>query len=292
MRPFVRGFTLVLIGVAALAPTPARAEFCATAARLAGIRDAYLSLDHGSGRDRQDAAIALLSLHLPSARPVNMAETMRNAGISTSGDRLEEVLDSAARRARDVLAGAAAADARSDHDAHRDWLTGLVNATGCQMDWRETPPIAFTGGTPADDAEAQTTDTAAEVMKYLAIFLAASLAVMGAVLIRKSRVYRTGELQRMPRHAVSLPGRIDYDTADGPRQLDVRVLDLSRGGAKAAWPDAPGEGTPLALTLQGNVITASVVWRNEFFAGLLFDLHIEAETFEALTAPDARATAG
>lgn len=280
MCVFARVILLISAAFTGLAPLPGWADLCASAAQLAGIRDAYVSLARESGLAQQDAAIALLSLHLPAARPAGLAEELRDAGIDLSENRLEQALDDAAEQAHAVISGSASAVERLAHDNNRQWLAGLIDSTGCPAHWdeRSDQPIRSNPGIPPPNEEDRSEQSLALILKYVALGLGFALALVGGYFIRKSRTFRKGEMERLPRYSVLVDARIECDNLT----TKTRILDISRGGAKIAWEDAPENGTALTLHVGDLAIPSSIVWRNEYYAGLLFDTLIEEPALDTL----------
>ena len=81
-------------------------------------------------------------------------------------------------------------------------------------------------------------------------------------------------------------------TLPGDVRKDIQVLDLSIGGMKIALKNAPEPGTSLTIDIDGRSFTASIAWRNDFYAGVLFDTPLTKPGLQDLLALNVRRAGG
>lgn len=274
---------VILIAAAVLLFSPqARAETCHAAATLAQIHDAYTALDLETGQLREDAAIALLALYLPAAVPETLAKDLSGEDLIVPQDQLAMALSAAASRAREVIEGQAVSGGNQRHELNRYWLSGVIFATGCPAIWETNAYRSVDRPRRKDDTPVIAQMLQTRTPTALGIAAAILAAAAGTVLIRRSRLFRRRELRRLPRIPVSLPATVILDDES---EIPVRTLDLSQGGAKIAWEKARNEATPLVLVLRKRRFPASVIWRNAYYAGLLFDSQLTKPELDDLLSP-------
>lgn len=280
MRPFAIPYAICL--ALALAPTPvaAQSSLCDDAALLARLHDGYAALVRARNAPAREAALVLLAVDLPAFDAERMARTLRARSIEADTDRLRDVADEAGRLARDRVEDRAGDPGLTRHSQNLYWLGGLILATGCGDRWSAgTAPGrgGLSARLPAIGA-GDATD-----LRFGAAILGAMLAAAFLFAFFRSRTFRSGQLKRLPRKSVSFPAR--GLVLDGPKRgltQDVHVLDLSVGGAKLAWTDAPEPKTSLTLVMDAYAIPANIVWKNDFYAGLLFEVRITQSDLEKI----------
>ena len=59
-------------------------------------------------------------------------------------------------------------------------------------------------------------------------------------------------------------------------------LDVSAGGMKLAWPDAPPQGTAITASLPTGEKAGSVVWSNAHYAGVVFDQQLAQDEVDVI----------
>jgi len=111
---------------------------------------------------------------------------------------------------------------------------------------------------------------------------------LGLVLriVLKSHRVRAHLVSRLPRH----PAQIEFDVhhkddAGLAVKQRVKALDISTGGMKLRVETPMTQGTPLNLQLTLGEWTASVVWANAHYAGIMFDQMLSEAELERLTSP-------
>lgn len=257
------------------APFPGNADPCAAATSLAAIHDAYVALAKESGEIRQQAAVSLLALLLPAADPAAIAADLADSRTPPDEARLRHILKDAAEIARAVATNDG--DLHEDHVSNADWMAEIIVGTGCHVTW--------TRGQTADVTTAENASRTGSLQEAFwkdpAIFagIAALLAAVAA--LRRSRPFRRRKLPRLPRTPVRLQATA---TLANGHQEKVEVFDISRGGMKVALRNAPRTGAPVSLRIGHFTLPASVAWRNNFYAGLLFDAQLSKDTHDQLVA--------
>lgn len=263
---------------AALPARPAAAasdKACEAAETLARVHDRYHAVVQGTD-DLRARSAAQLHGWLPTLNARGLANLLAEGGTEVDADRLSRILDGARRLSRDLITGTPPTMVGlAPHIENVDWLAETVRASGCLSRFAEPEQ--------ADGAETLSAGTAIgaggegqPLFGKLVLPLLALLG-LGAVAyavhaIRKSRTYRVMQVARLPRHFTTAVVDVAYETpARGARKEKVTGLDISAGGMKLAWPEAPPRGTLLKIRTPLGERTASIVWSNAHYAGIMFD---------------------
>lgn len=259
-----------------LAPAAGRADPCSAAATLAALHDAYLALGEPDRETRHRAAIALLALILPDANADAIADGLSDLDPPPDSARLIALLETAATAARDAVANDKAPSG-PNRASGIDGLADMILRSGCTGAWGQgylVPP-------PAGDIDPLIrSDDSARSGKLL--ILSITLATLIAVAaIRRSRPFRRHGLRAQPRMAVNLDASALL--ANGQCH-PVKVLDLSLGGMKITLRDAPPPGAALTIDFGTRAFPASIAWRNDFYAGILFDTELTRRGLEEILA--------
>lgn len=282
-----RRFLANILAALFIAPLPGHGSPCDAAASLAAIHDAYLALARETGQLRLDAAVSLLALHLPASDHARLAQQLSNSTLPPDAAQLRSALDDAADAAREVLqTGKTGSPARLA--ANTSFLADVILASGCAVAWSDAmaPQPESSGATASDPGHSA---AALPRAGKIATFLSAIALVLATVRLRKSRRFRRGQLPRLPRTPVVLPACARLD--DGTSHT-VKVLDLSLGGSRIALCEAPPPATALTLDIDGRAFPGTVAWRNDYYAGLLFDIPLTANALAELVALSAARSAG
>lgn len=279
-RPGVRKAMLRRLGMIAtlmlsLAPSPGRSDPCAAAITLAGIHDAYVALVRETGTIRDQAAISLLALLLPDADPAALTADLSGIDPPPDETRLRQVFAAATDHARAVAANPGTRPP-PEHAAETDWLADVIHQSGCAYAWSTGQPPP----TPLEISPVIRPSNGASA-RNMAVFILVAAAIWAVASIRRTRAFRRSQLPRLRRMPVALQATA---TLDGGRQAEVRILDLSLGGMKIALRDAPSPGTSLGIAVGGRELPVSVVWRNDFYAGVLFDTPLSRPALKDLLA--------
>lgn len=293
MRLAVLLIALALWWASHPASAGAQTSLCRDAAVLARLHDGYAALVRARSAPAQDAALVLLAIDLPAFDADRLARLLRARSIEADAGRLRAVAAEAGGLARAKVENRPDDQAIARHTRNLYWLSGLILATGCQDRW-SSDGTSGQGGRGGLAGVLPGIDTgAATDMRLVAGGLGGLLAVAVLFVFVRSHRFRSGQLNRLPRKSVFFHAKARF--SEGPQagqSLDVHVLDLSVGGAKVAWAEAPSEKTPLTLVIGSASIPASIVWRNEFCAGLLFETRLtSAELNEFLRLSDRQADA-
>lgn len=271
MRP-IPAIALMFIG---LLDGTADAAPCDAATVLARLYDSIVALEKETGDQRQNAATLLMAIIIPDANAPEIARELAEVGVNIDPGRLRALLKATATRAREIAGdpGAEPYDATSPAATGLDWFGDVILATNCVTEWDGLDPLQEPDkwiDIELSEDPMQTVSRYSRELGLLASILCGASAVMA---LRRTRVFRMRELRFQPRSPVALTASVRSrsnrnKTAEATR---VRIMDLSIGGAKVAWKDPPPTGTQLDLEVSDRVLSCSVVWRNDYYAGLLFD---------------------
>ena len=275
--PTVMRIFIVVLSILA-ASERARAS-CEAIGVLSVVHDRYQTILTKEGDKRSRAAARLY----PYLAEVDTRRVARDLADKADAERTERVLNSARKLSEHVISGVTMSFfGLVPHTNNVTWLGELVSASDC-------PAIPAKNrkkyGSPAagkPESENRTPWTRVEAFAqdtpYLAeftlIFIVAAGSILGLILMR-SRRFRIQRVKRLPRYPVDFLLPLSYTDDQGTAQsLTVSAIDLSLGGMKLGWANAPAENTALSLQLPQGEVPASVIWSNAHYAGVIFDSNI------------------
>ena len=177
--------------------------------------------------------------------------------------------------------------ARAPHRDNIAWLPRAGRATGCVPRFETAEPDEEADNAQGSLGSTGHTGTAAasRATNLWPLLSAAGIVALAALVyvVRTSRLYRIAEVERLPRHFTTIAIDVAYETpARGPQSIRLTALDISAGGMKLAWENAPPRGTALSVRLPQGERGASVVWSNAWYAGIMFDQHIPQDELAPL----------
>lgn len=263
-----------------LAASPAGAQPCNAARALAQLYDNAMALELQTGELRDTAATNLLALIVPGTRPGQLVAELAEYDIPADARRIQAILDTAGRRAREVLSGGFVQtyEADSPQALELDWMADLIIASGCTDDWGGLQ--ALPSKASAQGLTDMIVETASSITREILLGVSAIVLFVAVGMYRRSRRYREGQMRRQPRTPVSLTAIATLKGDSTP--IPLRIVDLSLGGAKLGWASPPGDDVALTLTIGETDYACSVVWRNDFYAGVLFDTQLTKQRMEDL----------
>lgn len=247
---------------------------------LAGVYDTAMALELETDDVRNTAAISLIALIIPEARPSEIVAELARHDIPANSERLQRILQNTTVRARDVLYGKTIPPlSRNSAEAGElDWLADLILATNCMDGWGGLQVLPL-----PDDLKSLPEKTLAAAASWSAevgLVFGIGLAAFAVRAIRRSKRFRTGELRSQSRTIVSLDATAKVEA--GNDFATLKIVDISVGGAKAAWINPPEVDAQVSLEIGDRKLGALIVWRNDFYAGLLFDTYLTDEQVQEL----------
>ena len=265
-------------------PAPAFA-ICDAVESLARIHNNFYVMLSAQG-DLRARAAARLYPFLKALKPVEFAEALE---IGDQSRRWEAIHLSISRLSREIIMGTEHPQSVLDRQTNNlAWIEKVILESGCLLDVsrgtggsRQAPggSDTSTDKEPPKDLNSKTSFLSAVLpIKILILLLAGA-----AILILRSRRYRIVKLGRLPRHSIDFTfdiTHVDATVADiGQR---VSAVDLSLGGMKIKVEKTIKEGVFLHLHLPIGERIGSVVWSNNFFAGILFEHNLTEEELDTL----------
>ena len=169
------------------------------------------------------------------------------------------------------------------------YVDHLIAATDCDI-----APILST--TPDDAPSTQDAAnpshsdaykrTTRRITSALALLLALGLliATTGPLALRHLRRFATSKAsrtQRLKRHAAIIP--VLVATTDRPAEV-ADTVDISLGGVKLAWKDAPPPASQITIDFGGEDTAGVIIWSNAFYAGVGFTALLTPEDLKAILA--------
>ena len=270
-----------LIATASLCclPFAAQSDPCATIEQLAHIHDTYRATLSETGTARHHAALSLLTTLVPLSDRKSLKAAYQHDDLPLDMPRLDNLFLQARKDARAVLSGPASPLPAPNADL--TWLSGLIEQHRCPA---QPNRIAARPAAPQHSAFQRVVTTVTDHATQPAIPLTSAalglLVFLTVAALRKSRFIRQRQFRRQPRNAVAIAAIATL--ADGTPHR-IKVIDLSQGGMKVAWTAPPASGTTLTVDMAQRSRTASIAWKNEFYAGLLFDDALTAADLQELT---------
>ncbi|MEM7719842.1 MAG: hypothetical protein AAF222_11630 [Pseudomonadota bacterium] len=279
MRSFL---AQLVVGAALCLPAPALAR-CSGAVAFGTLHDAYLAtLVADPETQRRTAKTILVAIGGSSVD--RMAHGLKRTGLDVDRARLKTALNDAASLAKVTLAGQRFPQEDTFHHSQNvSWLAKIFEATGCARS-AETASAAPNYATRAAQNATDVTPIQGPHPLLLAGLAALALA-LGVAGYRFSRSFtmRRRQLERMPRFPISLPLSITFTDENGEmQQTHADALDISQGGLKAKWEDAPPPGILVTLELLGSQRFAKIAWANDFYAGIMFETALNKTELKAL----------
>ncbi len=275
----------LLVAVAATAPAPAQADPCDATAIVASIHDHYHAIVAEDADTRARAAARLFAI-LPELNGSALAHQMSGETVSVDGERMARIFGAATRLSRDLITGDNdTMVALAPHIANVDWLADRIADTTCFDRFAPRPKKTATA-TVGSSHGASKSDEDGRFRISLGVLLAIlGVAAFGTLLwfFRKSRTYKIIRAERLPRHLTTIAVDIDFETPmRGPQSARITGLDVSLGGMKLAWQQAPPRGTELTLHLPPGERKALVVWSNAYYAGIVFEKQLDEDELKTL----------
>lgn len=270
-RPFL---VLFLI----LAPVQAHAR-CEGAIMLGTFHDAYRATLTGEGANRRDAAVTLLFI-AGGQNSTDFARRIAFSGATISADRLHEALKDAEDLATRTLQNLSVLDRDFRHGRNVQWLGDTFLLTDCQnspLAASRTPSAtSFEAGSPKKPEETE--------FPWIVAVVALAFALVGysGYRLHTSFTMRLRRVERQPRTPIKLSLQASYAFPDGQiRTVDVDAVDISLGGMKLSWENAPPVGTAVTLSEPLGEKTCRITWSNSFYAGSMFDEQLSEDELES-----------
>lgn len=257
----------VLIGSPALA--------CTASQQLSELARSYETLlTADSQRAWQDRA-ARLSQTLATTDAATLGRDLDAEGAPADITRIARLFADASSLANDTWDDRASHTGRTRENLA--YIDRLVTATGCdtspsdlQQSDRRDADTTGTGNAQAKPAKSTPALITGLVWLLAVLALIAILGGAAALALGKGSLpkRRTNRLTRYPAVIPVLVAQKDGD----PELADT--ADISLGGVRLAWKNAPAPGTPLTVDFSEMECAAEVIWSNAHFAGLRFDTQL------------------
>lgn len=286
-----------LVFFCSLSPALARCEAVIVLQRM---HDAYLATLTETGQMQLSGARSLLVY--AGGSPKSLIQQLKKADIQIEEDRLTRVIQQAVDVAQIVMTGAPLPTDTFQHSQNIKWLGNIAHRTNCKdfvvaADWSGRHSRASSSPPPKYTLSKLKSNYPIVIAGVLVLL---ALAGLGIRKYRKSRLFLVRQMDRLPRSPASMTLPATFTDAEGNiQQTTVTALDISTGGMKFDWPDAPPPGIVLTVSLPFGQRLARVAWSNAYFAGIVFDSPLskremaqllEESPQESKTAPEGAAS--
>lgn len=242
---------------------------------LSVLHDAYLATATEEGQTRLTAAQTLLVI-TGNSDPAALARQVAHSGVEFEEQQLSNAISGARTLATQILNNRGQATPSFDHSLNIDWIGSLYASTGCSRSASlgSVTPISQNPGGLERRAPPNSASTSGYIVLLWAAALATATGAVSFVLTKFKPVlyFRKRQAERMPRYPITMSVDVTFtDPDENIRQDQLEAMDISRGGMKLNWPDAPPTGTTVTLSLLGTQHFCQIVWSNSHYAGLLFE---------------------
>lgn len=249
--------------------TPALAR-CEGVIVLQRIHDAYLATLKETGQLQVSGARSLLVF--AGGSPKSLRQQIKKAGIQIEEDGLSRVIREAVDLAQIVMTGAPLPLETFQHSKNIKWLGDIAHRSQCKDYVVATDWSARQSRISSSPATHFSPDTLKDPIAIVGVVVLLGIAVFGIKKYRKSRMFLVRQMDRLPRSPTSLTLPVTFTDPEGDiQQTTVTALDLSTGGMKFDWPNAPPPGIVLTVSLSSGEHLARVAWSNAYFAGIVLD---------------------
>ncbi|MDA8585726.1 hypothetical protein N9L47_05560 [Rhodobacteraceae bacterium] len=284
---------VILLMALLFQPTAAVAN-CANIKALARFHDVFVHMVTETGQAQSRAASLLQKtlLKIDAEFVVNTLET------TVDQSRLAQLFTTAQHISIQIITGNTPPD--TDFLAaldELDWIGAEIRKSGCiataltdqseniRLAAKISAQTSANVNTNASFPTRYTPKTTSENLTIIARTLAALVSTFCLVyVLSKTRRLRVLRLNRMPRAPIALKFDLIYSAPDSYQtQIDVTALDASMGGMKLKVSKPLPDGAALLLSLPIGQRSASVVWANSYFAGIMFDTELSDTDLKALT---------
>ena len=253
-------------------PSDAHAR-CQGAIMLGRFHDAYLAALTETGETQISGARTLLVL-VGGKNSNSLERQLQKTGLQISEDALSRVMRQGAELAHGLLIGAPPPSDSFPHSRNIDWLAKIVHRADCQDGIANRTVNGVLSRRQETRAWKPSKDIQVETVSFGLAGMAAFLSMLffGIRKLRTSRAFRVRQAERLPRRPFSMQFLLTItDQAGDIQQTKASGVDLSAGGMKLEWRDAPPTGTTVTVSMPFGERLASVVWSNAYYAGIVFD---------------------
>lgn len=266
-----------------LLPAAAWAD-CDGAVILGRLHDAYQATLTETGANRRNAAMSLL-VTIGGKRGHGFAMRAAQSGLTVPGGHLQQVLLDAEDLATRVLTDGKPGDPNFLHGRNIRWLADVYSASGCGMNLATASLGSARTGTAGSDGAAVPGRTVRSKTTSLWILAAVAVALVvgvGIYLLQSSFTVRRMRAERQPRVPIAFRLSVSHSDPGGMRREEVESIDISLAGIKLAWPRPPSVGTEVQLDMPIGPRGGQVMWRNNLYAGIMFDNGLNQIEFQTL----------
>lgn len=276
-----------ILGAVLCAPLSASAR-CAGAVAFGTLHDAYLATLTGSAETQNRSARTVL-VTIGGTSVERIAKGLQRAGVEVDLPRLGNALRDAETLATRTLEGQRSdQDDTFHHSQNVTWLAKLFLSTGCAYSPKTASAVPSYATPPSTAKPDVSYGSRSTTISWIwPVGLGAIVTVLTGYKASRSMMMRRRQMERMPRFPISLPLNVTFTDTEGEmQQTDVEALDISQGGFKLKWDDAPPPGILVTLDLLGRQRMATVAWSNAYFAGIIFETALNKTELRALKDKD------
>ena len=282
------GAFLALV-ICCLVATPAVSANCEAVIRLAQLYDAFYAITRETGDIRTRAAARLY----PQLATLDVEEFAKELDAGFSEEKVAEALTTARILSREIIMDADLSPFRVlDSRDEAEFLAEFIERSRCLAGASGGNGGGSTSSDPENDdsgekkltfgpkSGSQGAKSLVDTSKpaTMAILIGAGILALGAsgFFAIRSRRMKIHMAERLPRHRIRLDFTAAYAGASGAAgSHSVTALDVSLGGMKLKVPEPLDNGTQMELSLPIGPVSATVIWSNAHYAGILFDERLE-----------------
>lgn len=278
--------TLLFVLILATSTDQALAR-CEGALFIGSLHDAYRATVLETGKSQMYGAQSLLVL-ASGQSGASLERSLATTEAEVSEGELSAILADARSEAERILGNDHSSGLAAKHVMNIESLGNLFLETGCRDVLSGTSRPAgdtVTPETATASFKIRLTQTAQRQLLSSALYAVAFIG-FAAVIYRALTSFhvRKRRVERMPRTPILLPLEISCESPVGKMsRISVDALDISAGGLKVSWSDAPEPGTSISVDLMAKERPAQIAWSNTHYAGIIFRDMLSDRELKALT---------
>ena len=151
------------------------------------------------------------------------------------------------------------------------YIDRLLTATGCETPQKIASQSGASdrsaqGPSASEPATPDSTTPRLALWTATAVTVALIAAIAAFIVVRKGLL--SAKADRLTRHHTVIPV---LSTPEGAPPELIDTADISRGGVRLSWKNAPPAGTPLSIDFSELECSGQVIWSNAYFAGVRFE---------------------
>ena len=265
--PLSLPLTLICLGSA-----PAFA--CTASDQLTGFGQSYAALLQADSQASWQSESARLSQTLTTTDTASLGRDLNTEGAPADITRIARLFADASSLLNSSWSNRASHTERARQNLA--YIDRMVTASGCKP---IEPTLSQTGETTdAFNPQSTATPTQPAINTPLLVILtllALAAALGAAAFVTLSKRGPSKRLtERLTRYPAVLPVLV---TTEGRDPALIDTADISQGGVRLSWTDAPAEGTAITIDFSEVECPARIIWSNAYFAGARFDTLLSTE---------------